>query len=77
MTFVAIVIFGAALAMAGYALAATVLPSLDKIATALRGVPQQPRFEPLASLVRAERRIAVRRWAAAPGRPTLRPREAA
>ncbi|MEH3037157.1 MAG: hypothetical protein PGN23_11830 [Sphingomonas adhaesiva] len=77
MTFVAIVIFGAALATAGYALAATVLPSTGKIVAALRGQPQQTRFEPLASLVRAERRIAVRRWAAAPARPSQRRREAA
>lgn len=77
LTFVAIVIFGAALATAGYAIAGTILPSAGKIVAALRGEPQYARFEPLASLVQAERRIAVRRWAAAPVRPTQRRREAA
>lgn len=76
-TFVAIVTFGGAFALAAYAMLATIAPNLGKIAAALRGEPQHARFEPLAALVLAERRIAVRRWAAAPARPTLRRREAA
>ena len=76
-TFMAIMTFGGAFAVAGYALLATIAPNIEKIVTALRGEPQHIRFEPLASLVLAERRIAVRRWAASPARSTLRRREAA
>lgn len=76
MTVLAILTFGGALALSGYAIAATVAPSFGRIVDALYGRPQ-PRFEPLAALVRAERRIAVRRWAGAPARSTSRMREAA
>jgi hypothetical protein len=77
MTVVAILIFGGALALSVFVLASTVVPQLDRITDALYG-RSQPRFEPLAKLVLAERRIAVRRWAAAPVRGSgFRPREAA
>lgn len=62
-TVVAVALFGGALAVAGYALLATVLPYADRIGAVLRGDAPTARFEPLASLVQAERRIAVRRWA--------------
>lgn len=78
-TFMAVMVFGGAAAFAIYALVTTVLPQVERIATVLRGYPADTRFEPLSTLVRAERRIAVRRWAA--GSATmplaLRSREAA
>lgn len=77
MTLVAFLVFGTAFATAAYAIFATIAPDIGKIAAALRGQPQHSRFEPLASLVLAERRIAVRRWAGAPARSTCRLREAA
>ncbi|MBW6525810.1 hypothetical protein KZ813_03055 [Sphingomonas sp. RHCKR7] len=72
-------IFGGGLSTAAYALYATLAPSLDKIAGALRGETAPGRPSPLASLVRAERRIAVRRWAgsAVPAGSPLRQRGAA
>ena len=77
MTAMAVLVFGGALALSAFVLATTIGSSFDRIVDALSG-RAQPRFEPLAALVRAERRIAVRRWAAvAPGRPMLRTREAA
>jgi hypothetical protein len=77
LTGLAILVFGGALSVAGYAIVATVAPDMAKIASALRGESQQ-RFEPLAALVQAERRIEVRRWAAAPApRAAFRLREAA
>jgi hypothetical protein len=76
-TVMTFLVFGGALAASVYALVATLSPRVEQIADVLFG-RQQPRFEPLAALVRAERRIAVRRWAAVPaGRATLRAREAA
>ena len=77
MTMMALLVFGGALATAIYAIAATIGPRFGQIADVLYG-RRQPRFQPLATLVRAERHIAVRRWAAAPaGRSTYRVREAA
>jgi hypothetical protein len=67
-------VFMAAAAAAGYAIRATVSPNLTKIRAALAG--QSQHFAPLQTLVQAERRIAVRRWAAAP-RSAVRWREAA
>ncbi len=58
-----ILIFAGAFGIASYAIAATILPRLDRIADALAGRPQAA-FAPLSDLVIAERRIAVRRWAA-------------
>ena len=62
MTFLAVSIFSAAFVIAGYAIGATLLPNLGRIADALAG-RSQSQFAPLDTLVRAERRIAVRRWA--------------
>ena len=77
MTVVAVLIFGGALALSGFVLASTVGPQFGRITDALYG-RSRPRFEPLATLALAERRIAVRRWAAAPVRaPGFRTREAA
>lgn len=58
-----IVVFVGAFVIASYAICATVLPRFARIADALAGRPQAA-FAPLSSLVLAERRIAVRRWAA-------------
>ncbi len=78
-TLMAVMVFGGAAALALFALAATVLPQASRIAAVLRGEPGSGRFEPLSTLVRAERRIAVRRWAAGAtmASATLRSREAA
>ncbi|WP_221191011.1 hypothetical protein [Sphingomonas sp. BK580] len=72
-------IFAGALSTASYALHATLAPNLEKILGALRGEMAPARAAPLAALVRAERRIAVRRWAgaAAPAVAPLRQRGAA
>lgn len=79
MTVMTLAIFGGALTTAGYALHATLAPSLDKIVGALRGEMAAARPAPLATLVCAERRIAVRRWAgsAVPAVTPLRQRGAA
>jgi len=71
-----VLVFGGATIGAIYALGVTVVPNAGKIMDALAGRPQ-PRFEPLATLVRAENRIAVRRWSSASVRPHSRWREAA
>lgn len=68
-------VFGGAAATTGYALWTTFATNGEKIVKALAGQPH-PRFAPLATLARAERRIAVRRWAAVPA-PGVRRREAA
>lgn len=71
-----VLVFGGAMAGAVYALGATLAPNAGKIMDALSGRPQQ-RFEPLATLARAENRIAVRRWSAASASQPHRLREAA
>ncbi|WP_375270671.1 hypothetical protein [Sphingomonas sp.] len=71
-----VLVFGGATLGAFYALGATLVPNADRIMDVLAGRPQQ-RFEPLATLVRAENRIAVRRWSSASPRPQQRWREAA
>lgn len=64
-TAVAILVFGGATALTLYALVTTVRPQAARIIAILRGRDASAaRFEPLSTLVRAERRIAVRRWAA-------------
>lgn len=68
-------VFVGAAAAAGYAIVATVGPNLARIGEALSGSPQP--FAPLRTLVCAERRIAVRRWAASPRSAAVRLREAA
>lgn len=78
MTMMAILVFGGALAVVGYAFAVTIAPQTGRILAVLRGQPATGRFEPLSTLVRAERRIAVRRWAAGSTlAPAYRRREAA
>lgn len=64
-------VFVGATGAAGYAMAATVGPNLAKIRGALDGGPQD------FALVRAERLIAVRRWATPPRVEAVRLREAA
>lgn len=76
MAVMSVLVFGGALAVAMYAMAATLVPELGRIAAVLAGRPAE-RFAPLATLVRAERRIAVRRWAAAAPRNPARWRAAA
>jgi len=71
-----ILVFGGAAVGAMYALGSTIAPNAGKILDALAGRPQ-PQFQPLATLVRAENRIAVRRWSSASTRPQYRFREAA
>lgn len=71
-----VLVFGGATVGAAYALGSTLAPNATKIMDALAGRPQ-PRFEPLATLVRAENRIAVRRWSSASVCPQPRFREAA
>lgn len=76
MTVLSVVIFGGAFATTLYAFYATIVPARGRMIEALTG-RRQARFEPLATLVRAERRIAVRRWAATPRPGAPRWREAA
>ena len=68
LNFVTFAMFAGALALSMYTMIATIAPALDQIRAALLG--EQRSFTPLATLVRAERRIAVRRWAATPARST-------
>lgn len=75
MTLVSFGVFAATSGVSIYAIAATVAPRFDRIVSALCGQPQE-QHHPLAALVRAERRIAVRRWAAQ-SRPALQMRAAA
>lgn len=77
MTLISLGVFAGTLGVSIFAIAATVAPRADRIMAALLGRPQSQRA-PLAQLVLAERRIAVRRWAAQP-RPaaTIRTRAAA
>ena len=67
MTLVSLSVFAGTFGVSVYAIAATVAPRFDRIVVALRGQPQQQR--PLEKLVRAERYIAVRRWAAQSRQP--------
>lgn len=60
-------VFGGAFGASCYAIGATIAPRMTQIRDALAGRPQH--FAPLQTLVQAERRIAVRRWAAAPRFP--------
>jgi hypothetical protein len=64
MTVVSFAIYAGTLGVSVYAIAATIAPRFDRMLAALRGRPQS--YAPLATLVRAEQRIAVRRWAAQP-----------
>lgn len=59
-------VFAGTFGISIYALVSTIVPRADRIVAALRG--ELPQHQPLAALVRAEQRIAVRRWAATPAR---------
>lgn len=74
MTLLSLGVFAGTFGVSVYAIAATVAPRMDRIVVALSGQPQAPR--PLEKLVRAERHIAVRRWAAQ-SRPAMQMRAAA
>ncbi len=63
MVVLGILVFAASFGIAAYAIAATVLPRLDRIVDALAGRPEAV-FAPLSRGVLTERRLAVRRWAA-------------
>lgn len=63
MTLISLGVFAGTFGVSIYAIVATVAPRADRILAALRGQPQLQN-NPLATLVEAERRIAVRRWAA-------------
>ena len=71
MGLVAMAVFTGAMALALMAIWSTVAPQWHRIARLAAGHVEQP-FQPLASLAHAERRIAVRRWAAAPVPAPLR-----
>ena len=58
-TMMAVLVFGGAAAMTLYALVATIRPQSARIAALLRGEQSSPRFEPLSTLVRAERLLFV------------------
>jgi hypothetical protein len=62
---VAMTVFAGAMALALAAIWTTVAPEWRRVLRLAAGHVEQP-FQPLAQLAVAERRIAVRRWAAAP-----------
>lgn len=65
MALVSMMVFAGAMAMAGAVMWASVAPQWRRIACLAAGHVEMP-FHPLEQLARAERRIAVRRWAASP-----------
>lgn len=65
MALVSMLVFVGAMALAWAVMWTTVAPQWRRIALLASGGVEQP-FRPLATLVLAEQRIAVRRWAAAP-----------
>ena len=60
-----IMVFSGAFGTASVAIVSTVAPQWRRIVRLAAGRPEIA-FAPLSSLVHAERRIAVRRWASAP-----------
>ena len=68
---VSMLVFASAMALALGVIWSTVAPEWRRIARLAAGHMDEP-FQPLAGLARAERRIAVRRWAAAPLPASLR-----
>jgi hypothetical protein len=62
---VAMAVFSGAMALALMAIWSTVAPQWRRITRLAAGQVEQP-FYPLEQLAQAERRIAVRRWAATP-----------
>jgi hypothetical protein len=75
MTVLSVVIFMGAFAAAVAAIVLSVAPQWRRIVRLATGHVEQP-FAPLSALALAERRIAVRRWAATSA-PALRMRAAA
>ncbi|OWK34042.1 hypothetical protein SPDO_09320 [Sphingomonas dokdonensis] len=69
MAVVSFAVFASAFVISIYTLSVTIGMHKDRIIGALRGQAPADRH-PLAALVRAEQRIAVRRWAAQTARPT-------
>ena len=65
LTVIGVGIFAGAFGASICAIAGTVVPRLDRIISALRR-EVDPEFHPLAALVQAERRIAIRRWSNQP-----------
>ncbi len=72
---VTMVVFTGAMALALMAIWSTVAPQWRRIARLAAGHVEQP-FQPLENLALAERRIALRRWAAAPVPAPIRSRRA-
>lgn len=68
--FLAVTLFVGSFALSLYAIAAAIGPNAGRIVDVL--FARQPSAAPLAALVQAERRIAVRRWAATPARAQWR-----
>ena len=62
---IGITVFSGAFVTASVAIASTVAPQWRRIVSLAAG-HRETAFSPLSSLVHAERRIAVRRWASAP-----------
>lgn len=74
---IGVLVFMGSLALSVGVIAATIAPQWRRIARLAAG-HVEPAFAPLATLASAERRIAVRRWSAAPVPAALhRLREAA
>lgn len=71
------VTFAGGFLLASYILVSAATQDAGRVLTALRGQVSREPFLPLAGLVRAERRIAVRRWAGASRSPRRSMREAA
>ena len=65
MTMMTVAIFSGAMALASLAIWLTIAPQWNRIVRLALGEVEQP-FQPLQALASAERRIAVRRWAATP-----------
>ncbi len=76
MTVLSVVVFVGAFVAAAAVIAASVAPQWRRIARLATGRVEQP-FAPLSVLTLAERRIAVRRWAATTPGPAQRMRAAA
>jgi len=76
MALIGTLIFIGAMALSVAMIATTVAPQWRRIMRLASGRVEAG-FMPLATLAQAERRIAVRRWAAAPALATYRSRAAA
>ena len=71
MAVIGTLVFAGAMAMAVATIWVSIAPHWRRIARLAGGHVEQP-FHPLETLARAERRIAVRRWAAVPVPASLR-----